>query len=410
MKKGLVQIGLWIMCAFAANAEIRVDAQIPAGNIVCERVEGDQVYLHQELRSSTQWWFYWAFRVCGAEGRTLSFHFTDGEPVSTRGPAVSEDLGLTWRWLNKEFTKNSFTYTFGPHEAEVRFAFGWVYTQRDWERFIARFEGSPFVERLPLAVTRKGRKAEKLRLGCLRSEPRCRVLLTARHHCCEMTASYAMEGIIEAVLADSEGAKWLRDNVEFLAIPLVDADGVEAGDQGKYRAPRDHNRDYDGDSVHVETAAIREQVPTWAGMKLAVALDLHCPTISGEHNERVYQVGSTDTNVWAQQQAFGKLLEALKPNPLGYRQANDLPYGKAWNTSANFSQGMSFGRWASTLPGVRIAGSIEIPYATASGAEVNAQSARQFGDNLATALAQYLRGAGEKGKDDAYVVPASAGP
>lgn len=395
MKLGLVQIGLLIMCASAAFAEIRVDAQMPAGNIVCERVEGDQVYLHQERRGSTPWWFYWAFRVRGAEGRTLTFHFTDGEPVGTRGPAVSDDLGLTWHWLNKAFTKKDFTYTFTP--AEVRFAFGMVYTQRDWERFIARFDGSPFVEKGQLAVTRKGRKVEKLRLGCIQAEPRCRVLLTARHHCCEMMASYVMEGIIEAVLSDDRKAKWLRENVEFLVIPFVDKDGVEDGDQGKNRAPRDHNRDYDGTSVHVETAAIRAQVPKWAGDKLTVALDLHCPHIRGEYNEWAYQVGCTDTNLWAQQQAFGKLLEKIEPNVLAYRQADDLPHGKAWNTSANYAQGMSSIRWASALPGVRLAGSFEIPYATANGTEVNAQSARQFGKNLAPALWQYLAISADKG-------------
>ena len=378
-----------------AKAEVRVDAQLPAGNGVCERVEGDQVYLHQERRGSAPWWFYWAFRVRGAEGRTLTFHFTDGEPVGTRGPAVSCDNGISWRWLNKDFTKSSFTYTFASSESEVWFAFGMVYTQRDWERFIARFAGSPFVEKGRLAVTRKGRKVEKLRLGCTASEPRYRVLLTARHHACEMMASDVLEGMVEAVLADNEKARWLRANVEFLVIPFVDTDGVEDGDQGKNRTPRDHNRDYDGASVHVETAAIREQVPAWAVGKLAVALDFHCPYIRGEYNEWVYQVGCADTNLWAQQQAFGKLLEKIEPNPLAYREANDLPFGKAWNAASNYSQGMSFARWAGRLPGVRLAGTFEIPYATANGTEVTAASARQFGANLAEALRRYLAANGD---------------
>jgi len=392
---GSWKLGLALGCAalclaVTAKAEVSVDAQVPAGNIVCERVESDQVYVHQERRGSTQWWFYWAFRACGAEGRTLTFHFTDGEPVGTRGPAVSDDKGLSWRWLNKDFTKNSFAYTFGSAETEAWFAFGMVYTERDWGRFTSRFGGSPFVEKGQLAVTRKGRKVEKLRLGCIASEPRCRVLLTARHHACEMMASDVLEGIVEGVLADNEKAKWLRANVEFLVIPFVDTDGVEDGDQGKNRAPRDHNRDYDGASVHVETDAIREQVPKWAGDKLTVALDFHCPYIRGEYNEWVYQVGCAATNVWAQQQAFGRLLEKIEPNPLAYRETNDLAFGKSWNAASNYSQGMSFARWAGSLPSVRLAGTFEIPYATANGTEVTGASARLFGANIATALWQYL--------------------
>ena len=265
----------------SASVEVRVDAEIPAGNIVCERIEGDQIFLHQELRDTAGWWFYWAFRVCGAEGRTLNFLFTNGEPVGTRGPAVSIDQGLTWRWLNKDSTTRGFTYAFAPAERDVWFAFGMVYTQRDWERFLQRFKGSPFLEQGQLAVTRKGRSVEKLRVGCIKHTPRDRVLLTARHHACEMMPNYVIEGLVEAVLTNDEKGTWLRENVEFLVIPFVDKDGAEDGDQGKNRAPRDHNRDYSGTSVHAETSALREQVPVWAEGRLSVALDLHCPEIRG---------------------------------------------------------------------------------------------------------------------------------
>jgi hypothetical protein len=387
--KGNVAI-IAAMCAMTAPAGVHVDAQIPAGNIVFERLAGDQVYLHQEWRGSSEWWFYWAFRVCGAQGRTLTFNFTDGEPVGTRGAAVSVDQGLTWHWQNRDFAKNTFTYTFAPSAPEVWFAFGMVYTQRDWDRFLAPFKGSPFLEPGQLTVTPKGRKVEKLRLGCIKTPPHYRVVLTARHHCCEMMASYVLEGVITGVLADDPKGKWLRENVEFLLIPFVDKDGVEEGDQGKHRAPRDHGRDYDRTSLYAETAAIRGQVPVWAGGKLDVALDLHCPWIRGGTSEWVYQVGSGSTNLWEQQQQVGKLLEKIEPNPLAYRQADDLPYGKLWNTAANYAQGMCFERWASTMPGIRLAGHIEIPYANANGAEVNVETARQFGVNLATALRKYL--------------------
>jgi hypothetical protein len=205
-----------------------------------------------------------------------------------------------------------------------------------------------------------------------------------------MMPGYVLEGVIAGVLADNSTGKWLRENVEFLLIPFVDKDGVEDGDQGKHRAPRDHGRDYDKTSLYVETAAIRETLPVWTGGKLDVALDFHCPWIRGGTNEQVYQVGSEVPEIWSQQQSLGELLEKIEPNPLGYRQSDDLPYGKLWNTSANFAQGMSFPRWAASLPGVRLAGHIEIPYASSKGAEVNAESARQFGGNLATALHQYL--------------------
>jgi hypothetical protein len=51
---------------------------------------------------------------------------------------------------------------------------------------------------------------------------------------------------------------------------------------------------------------------------------------------------------------------------------------------------MSFGRWAAQIPGIHMAASIEIPYANASGNEVNHMTARRFGWDLAKAIRKYL--------------------
>ncbi|HPO37541.1 MAG TPA: hypothetical protein PL176_06010, partial [Kiritimatiellia bacterium] len=72
-----------------ADARLVIDKNLPAGNIMLESMEGDTVYLQNELRDTAGWWFYWAFRACGAAGRTLTFRFTNGDPVCTRGPCVS---------------------------------------------------------------------------------------------------------------------------------------------------------------------------------------------------------------------------------------------------------------------------------------------------------------------------------
>ena len=120
-----------------------------------------------------------------------------------------------------------------------------------------------------------------------------RVAFTCRHHSCESMASYVLEGVMAAVLADDSGGdgKWLRERVEFFVVPIVDLDGVEDGDQGKNRKPRDHNRDYAGESIYPQVKAIRETLPKWADGKLRVAIDLHCPAVRGTHNEWIYFVG-----------------------------------------------------------------------------------------------------------------------
>ena len=47
---------------------IELDASFPGGNIVLERIEGNNVYVHQDLRDTDRPWFYWCFAVTGAAG------------------------------------------------------------------------------------------------------------------------------------------------------------------------------------------------------------------------------------------------------------------------------------------------------------------------------------------------------
>ncbi len=90
----------------AAAPSFAVDANYPGGNIVVERIEGDTVSLRPDLRDTEGWWFYWGFRVRGAQGRSLTFAFSGRNPIGVRGPAVSTDGGRSWSWLGAEAVKD----------------------------------------------------------------------------------------------------------------------------------------------------------------------------------------------------------------------------------------------------------------------------------------------------------------
>ncbi|UCE47286.1 MAG: hypothetical protein JSW47_16985 [Phycisphaerales bacterium] len=374
-----------------SSEEIIVDDDFPGGNIIVDRIEGDTVFLRPDQRDSSTWWFYWHFRVCGVAGRTLTFQFVGRNPMGTRGPAVSTDGGEKWSWLDpKAAWDSSFSYEFGKQDWDVRFCFSIPYLEDNLRQFLASNTNSPHLAVRELGRSRKGRLVERLHVGKIDGDPKHRVLITARHHSCEMIASYSLEGLLETVLSDTSLGRWFQSNVEILAIPFVDKDGVEDGDQGKNRKPHDHNRDYAGQSIYPSVGAIRRFVPEWSAKKLRVVLDLHCPYISGQHNEVVYLVGSSDPAIWKQQQKFGDILESVRQGPLPYSADDNLPFGTGWNTAANYGKQKSCSRWGAEQPGVLMASTIEIPYANVGTVTVTAENARAFGKDLAQALRRYL--------------------
>lgn len=196
--------------------------------------------------------------------------------------------------------------------------------------------------------------------------------------------------------------QWISDNVALLIVPLVDKDGVEAGDQGKNRQPHDHNRDYGAnDGIYASVRAIREILMDPATGQFDVVLDLHCPWISGSFNERISFVGSHNPETWNSTLVLSEQLEYAARSSLPYRKDWNLPFGTEWNTDENLTSldgrgapQQSMVRFLEDVPHVGLQATLEIPYANVDGEEVNTRTARQFGGDLAHALQRYLLKAG----------------
>jgi len=381
-------ISMALCCTAKAMGEIQVDADYPGGNIVVDKIDGDTVTLHQELRDTGRWWFYWNFRVSGAAGRTLTFRFSNKNAFGTMGPAVSRDGGLTWSWLGTKTVKGtSFSYTFPPDVKSVRFAFSLPYQEADLGRFLARHKGNDHITVHELCRTRKNRSVERIHIGKLDGHPKHRVLITCRHHACESTASYVVEGMMDAFLAKTDDGKWFRENVEVMVVPFMDKDGVEDGDQGKGRKPRDHCRDYVEESLYPSVRTLRSFAPQWSAGRLSIAHDFHCPYLNGK---MIYQVGSSHQNIWAAQKKFGGILESITNMALPYKASDDMPFGKSWNKASSYKEGKSFFQWADELEGIQLSSAIEIPYAQSGRVTITPDTARAFGANFVQAMRKYL--------------------
>lgn len=375
------------------NAAPVIDADFPGGNIVFQSMAGDVVKLHPDFRDSSGW-FYWCFRARGFAGRRIKFQFTsDAKVLCPFGPAVSRDAGANWNWLGADSTnlsENSFEHVFQPSENDTRFCFSVPYLESNFQAFVHANAENPRLDVASLCRTKKGRDAELAIVKCV-NPPKIKVLLTARHHACEATASYVLEGMLDATLNPFDGhTEFLAENVEILAVPFIDKDGVEDGDQGKNRQPRDHARDYEGESVHATTRAIREFVPTWSDGKLKVCFDLHCPHVGDEPDGKVFFVGLDNEPIQRQLDVFSKILEDTPHKTFPYKASNNIPFGVGWNTAKNFQQGKALANWCAERPDVALSSGVEIPYSNASGVPVTAESGKAFGKDMARVLGEFI--------------------
>lgn len=371
-----------------SRGEIVVDKELPAGNIVFERLVNDTVYVHQELRGSKKAWFYWAFRVKGAQGRKLTFVFTKSFALCERGPLVSLDKGKTYEYLAEEgSTPHTFTYTFPKDAREVWFYECHPYTPQMWEAFLKNRNHKGEFEVGVLCKSRKGRDVPFFRMTTKNAAPKRSVVVSARHHCSEAPAAYVMEGFIAAFLEDSALGEWLRENVELTAVPFVDMDGAVDGDQGKWRLPHDHNRDYT-DFIYPETAAFASLL---AETEPQVFMDFHNPKLYKYNDNYIYTPYKEFNGV--KEYNFSALIEKYQEGDLSYKASDNMPFGVSWNSSKNYTDGLNVTRWAAAnIKSLEICRTFEIPFAYANGKLVYPDKLRLFGRGIAKALKAHIEG------------------
>ncbi len=283
-----------------APKEVKIHKDFVGGNIRILSQDGDTYHIQNEQRDTTQDWFYWAFCVEGAEGKTLTFKFDKVGSMSEYrighyGPAVSTDLE-NWEWLGKDSMKGNrtFTYTFKEGENKVYFAHSMLYHPKRFEEF-AKENGLEIKE---LCKSREGRSVPYVTIG----NGAKKMLLTSRHHACESSGSYVLEGVLGELLKTG-----VPEGIQVICVPFVDYDGVLNGDQGKYRNGRDHNNDYYPlqEATYPEIAKIKE---IGKNEDVLYAFDFHSPWHTSEENDYVYGF----YNLGANENKHIKFCEILK--------------------------------------------------------------------------------------------------
>ena len=338
------------------------------GNISVKEIDADTVTLQNELRDTTEDWFYWAFCVEGAENKTLNFKFQKNR-LGYFGPAVSYDLE-NWHWLN-DVNGDSFTYKFGEHESKVYFAHSMLYHPKRFYDFAEKYN-------LPVEELCKGYKGSSV--PCVQfGNGNISIILTARHHACESTGNYVLEGVLQELIANP------IPDTKVLCVPFVDYEGVIRGDQGKSRAPHDHNRDYayEEDSIYPECNSIKEYAKANG---CHFGFDFHSPWHKSGENDNVFIVQNSIEKL-AKLNRFGEIFEALiTKSSLKYEHKNDYPFSTGWNKG-----GTQFANYMKERKENNISFTLETAYFGTEENKVDNNKLLELGRCFAKALNRYIK-------------------
>lgn len=358
-----------------------IDKEFPGGNIQVNSIHKDEIHIEQEIRDSGEWWFYWCFCAKNLAGRTIRFIFDNGEVLGPYGPSVSAD-GIHWRWAGAGslINRSSFIYEFTKEEEEVYFSFSIPYQIKYFELFKKKLPENQKIVYDVLGISEKGRQIPCMRFGNVMKGKH--IYFTCRHHACESTAAYMLEGTVEYLLEQRE------DFLEKYCIhifPFVDVDGVEDGDQGKARRPHDHNRDYIDEPIYNFTHGMYQYVKKYQPYVFA---DYHSPWKWGDRNDVFFLVKNLN-EMERHQEMFADILEMTVSRHKGL---NGIPYNKEdnidgdveWNTGCSPTSTKYF-----INQGVHLAIGFEVPYFGANGVVYTADRLRWLGRSVGESFIQY---------------------
>ncbi len=342
-----------IACAWAAlllplplGAQVTIRSNFESGNGELVSFSGTTLEwdIEPDTNSSDTQWFY--FAVDGAAGQRLLLRFVDpgGTNVPSHWniavPIYSTDNGDTWQHI-PETPNNSNGYQFF-HDFTVegeRLAFHYPYTATDAYLKIYTWDDNPNVTRTRLGESVQGRPIEHLLItdSSFPDDDKIGVWIIGRQHSAEVTASFTVEGLVDFLLSDDPVANTLRRGVLFNIVPMVNPDGVHAGNYRDNAAGVNLNRVWNGtanNSSSPEVVVIEDAIDAWvaAGNPYHLFLDFH--STSGQNPHFAFHGNSTVSapnyptpeTYFADSRAFLQLVNAGEPafNPFaGSTSSND---------------------------------------------------------------------------------------
>jgi len=297
-------------CQVYANGDIRV-------GIVPE----DDGYIN-----NSPWY---SFKLIPKEKTTaeITLRYEGGE--HRYWPKISFD-GTTWSRLDESAVDeslfgNSVTFQVALTDQPVWVSAQMLVMPGDMTNWMDGIGSSPAVSKTILGVSTEGRPVHKLDIN--EESPEV-IVLIGRQHPPEVSGSYAFQGFFESIVAETEVANRFRQRFHVVALPILNPDGVVAGNWRHNSQGVDLNRDW-GPFTQVETKLVEDLLESYElkGKKVKFFVDFH----STEFNLMYTQ---TDDDVTAPLGFSNEWVSAVLPRLEVYdftqepRPVSDSPTGK----------------------------------------------------------------------------------
>lgn len=220
---------------------------------------------------------WYAFRVSGETAQTVTIHLTYEGGKHRYDPQISTD-GTTWRRLSgNRYQRNQGSVALrvdvGPKPV-------WISAQEmigghELNAWMDRIAELPFVEDVVIGRSVGERPIRQLTIAA--GEAKYAVAIVGRQHPPEVTGSMALMEFVETIAGPSELAREFRQAFETSVVPLMNPDGVAAGNWRHNLHGVDLNRDW-GPFRQPETQVVRDAILKYQldeTPRLAFFLDFH---------------------------------------------------------------------------------------------------------------------------------------
>ncbi len=260
-----------------ATPQVEVDADFPGGGgwrCIIEAEDRVAILVAQDRPPpiNPSPWYALRYRLKGDRPVTLRLQYLNAE--HRYQPKVSAD-GRNWRAIDPAAIESSNgTAAFRLPADATYVASQEIIDSAHHGKWLRTLDRRPGTSLTTIGRSHDGRPIEALTFGN-RSSSRI-VLLLGRQHPPEISGALAMNAFLEALLDESKEARDLRDSALFVAVPLLNPDGVDRGYWRTNLGGVDINRDW-GDFTQPETRAVRDHLAGLVarGKSPILAIDFH---------------------------------------------------------------------------------------------------------------------------------------